>query len=173
MSGEPFTSPHPIVFSYSVDPASKRDFMQISTSEGERQQYYAPGEGGILGMGANAIVHHCELRCVRKRGPCGSRAPPHPPSPSVAGHMAEIDEVADSEHWDAAVKRQFSLPKMLAFIENKNEAGMAKRLRMAGQLNQGRLLHFYGLGMLCYAMPYYVILHYAILCHTGYCTSTG
>ncbi|CAJ1329784.1 unnamed protein product, partial [Effrenium voratum] len=37
---------------------------------------------------------------------------------------------------------------MLAFMEQKSEAGVAKRLRMAGALNkQGRLLYFYGLGI--------------------------
>ncbi len=50
--------------------------------------------------------------------------------------------------WDAAVKRPFSMLKMLASLENKSEAGVAKRLRMAGALNQqGRLLYFYGLGI--------------------------
>jgi len=50
--------------------------------------------------------------------------------------------------WDAAVKRAFRLPAMLASMENKSEAGVAKRLRMAGALNQqGRLLYFYGLGI--------------------------
>lgn len=45
----------------------------------------------------------------------------------------------------AAVKRQFGLAKMLAAMESKAEAGVAKRLRMAGALNrQGRLLYFYG-----------------------------
>lgn len=46
------------------------------------------------------------------------------------------------------MKRPFSLPKMLASIASKAEAGVAKRLRMAGALNkQGRLLYFYGLGV--------------------------
>ena len=50
--------------------------------------------------------------------------------------------------WDAAVKRYFSLEKGLAAIENKNEAGIAKRLRMAGAINrEGRILYFYGLGI--------------------------
>lgn len=50
--------------------------MNISTSEdGERQQFDAPGEGGILGMGNNAIVHHVELEAVRKH---------EDPSPSFA-----------------------------------------------------------------------------------------
>ena len=56
--------------------------------------------------------------------------------------------VGQSRRWEAAVKRPFSLSKMLAAIENKNEAGVAKRLRMAGALNTtGRLLYFYGLGI--------------------------
>ena len=46
VSGEAYRSTGPMVFSYSDDAVSKRDFMNISTSEGERQQFNAPGEGG-------------------------------------------------------------------------------------------------------------------------------
>jgi len=46
------------------------------------------------------------------------------------------------------VKRSFGLARMIASMDNKAEAGVAKRLRMAGALNQqGRLLYFYGLGI--------------------------
>ncbi|CAE8608020.1 unnamed protein product, partial [Polarella glacialis] len=98
VSGQAFRSKQPIVFSYSEDERDKRDFMNVSTSHNARQQFSAPGEGGILGMGANAIVHHVELEAVEKM--------------------------------------------------SKSEAGVAKRLRMAGALNkEGRLLYFYGLGL--------------------------
>lgn len=65
-SGEAFRSTTPIIFSYSDDVRSKRDFMNISTNKTERQQFNHPGEGGILGMGANAIVHRVELEAVEK-----------------------------------------------------------------------------------------------------------
>ena len=85
LQGEAFRSTHPMIFSYSDDPRSKRvacpafahwpalahafclrggwalrillvtqDFMNISTSKMERQQFDHPGEGGILGMGPSA-----------------------------------------------------------------------------------------------------------------------
>ena len=58
------------------------------------------------------------------------------------------DGVVDGRTWDGAVKRAVRMAKMLAAIENKNEAGVAKRLRKAGALNTtGRLLYFYGLGI--------------------------
>ena len=58
------------------------------------------------------------------------------------------DLIVGARTWDAAVKRPFSLAKMLAALQNKAEAGVAKRLRMAGALNRnGRLLYFYGLGI--------------------------
>ncbi|CAK0864689.1 unnamed protein product, partial [Prorocentrum cordatum] len=44
--------------------------------------------------------------------------------------------------------RNFSIDKMLASMAKKSEAGVAKRIRMAGAMNnRGRLLHFYGLGL--------------------------
>lgn len=76
--------------------------------------------------------------------------------------------------WDAAVKRPFSLAKMLgkynrlnwaispwhllksyklnflyiAFLQSSQEAGLAKRLRLANLLNSDkRVLYFYGLGL--------------------------
>ena len=70
------------------------------------------------------------------------------PGTSGAGPMSADELAASEQRWDAAVKRPFSLPKMLASMQNKAEAGVAKRLRMAGALNnQGRLLYFYGLGV--------------------------
>lgn len=49
---------------------------------------------------------------------------------------------------DAAVKRSYTLSKMVASLESKSEAGMAKRLRLANSLNKhGRVLYFYGLGV--------------------------
>jgi hypothetical protein len=138
VSGQAFRSEGPIVFSFSNDPRSMRDFMNISTSrEGERQQFDSPGEGGILGMGKNAIVHRVKLDAVTSTG-----------SDELTRGRSSEEVMDTADHWDAAVKRPFSLAKMLAMIEKKSEAGVAKRLRMAGALNpQGRLLHFYGLGI--------------------------
>lgn len=227
VTGEAFRSTRPIVFSFSEDPKSRRDFMNISTSrKGEFQQFKEPGEGGILGMGNNAIVHQVQLESVQMRlasdqamrtnAPVSLRSGranrsredrkssdgvDHGSSGAVvrAAHgvaiatmrrsssmptlrplnlgqrdtskassrreltlpsLASRTESSDSfghtssssssraRRWEAAVKRPFSLEKMLAAIENKNEAGVAKRLRMAGALNTtGRLLYFYGLGI--------------------------
>ena len=133
VTGQAFCSDQPIVFSFSNDPKDKRQFMKISTSANEAQQFHAPGEGGILGMGANAIVHRVRLEptsCedVEKRG-CDKGS-------------------VDGAGWDAAVKRPFSLAKMLGALENSSEAGLAKRMRMANSLNSdGRVLFFYGLGV--------------------------
>ena len=205
VTGEVYRSSRPNVFSFSSNPRNKRDFMAISTScEGEVQQFNAPGEGGILGMGANAIVHHAVLEAVTppadspaplprslrrqvpmRRAACGvghvhvalgmgawrsacamrhvacargaathvhapcstcMRTPPHP----VLQRQSKLQsgEALVQRTWDAAVKRQFKLDAMLAALENKSEAGVAKRLRMAGALNgHGRLLYFYGLGI--------------------------
>ena len=147
VTGEAFRSATPIVFSYSTDPSSRRDFMNISTSrEGERQQFTAPGEGGILGMGNNAIVHHVELEAVQ-RAPATPASPVPPVSPGLFRLQSLSDAIAEKT-WDAAVKRAFSLPKMLGALETKAEAGTAKRLRMAGALNRhGRLLYTYGVGI--------------------------
>jgi len=61
----------------------------------------------------------------------------------------ETDEdCSDDPGWDAAVKRPFSLEKMLASLSTSSEAGLAKRLRLANSLNSdGRVLYFYGLGV--------------------------
>jgi len=143
VTGEAFRSIEPIVFSFSTDPRSKRDFMNVSQSrQGELQQFDVHGEGGILGMGANAIVHHVQLEAARQNLDDAS-----PSVPRVLRRQSR-DSLSHERMWDAAVKRQFSLPKMLSAMENKAEAGVAKRLRMAGALNRnGRLLYFYGLGV--------------------------
>ena len=236
-SGLPYRSAKPIVFSFSHDERSRRDFMAISEASGERQHFSAPGEGSILGMGNNAIVHRVRLdaveqardgspsfkrrRAAEPKGAEGtsmstSNSPVNPRrQPRVAAGFGEIKpteppkavEAAPAEggtsgpsprkmqwpsmarifstasmsslnslepdHWDAAVcdrtthvrdarprpwrdpglgsaqvKRQFSMAKMLASLNQKSEAGVAKRLRMAGALNQqGRLLFFHGLGV--------------------------
>ena len=55
VSGSSLASKLPIVFSFADDPRDKRAFMQVSRSANEMQQFRAPGEGDILGMGNNAI----------------------------------------------------------------------------------------------------------------------
>jgi hypothetical protein len=108
--------------------------MRISTSANQPVQFHAPGEGGILGMGANAIVHRVDL------GPVEASANSREP-----GFM---DKCPVQDRWDAAVKRHFSFHKMRAFLENRSEAGLAKRIRMASSLNSdGRVVEFYGLGV--------------------------
>ena len=134
VTGQAFTSKTPIVFSFADDPRDKRQFMKISTSANAAQQFHAPGEGGILGMGANAIVHRVELQAVSAEG--------------INDTENESMSLSEGEGWDAAVKRMFSLSKMLTFLEDSSEAGLAKRLRFANSLNSdGRVLYFYGLGV--------------------------
>eukprot|EP00931_Biecheleriopsis_adriatica_P124079 TRINITY_DN9916_c0_g2_i2.p1 TRINITY_DN9916_c0_g2~~TRINITY_DN9916_c0_g2_i2.p1 ORF type:complete len:719 (+),score=172.28 TRINITY_DN9916_c0_g2_i2:96-2252(+) len=126
VSAKPYASSEPIVFSFGQGPGDKRAFMNISKSNGVQQQFNAPGEGGILGMGSNAIVHRVELRPISESG---------------------LDPMMEPG-WDAAVKRSFSLNQMLASLEDTSEAGMARRLRLANSLNSdGRVLYFYGLGV--------------------------
>eukprot|EP00931_Biecheleriopsis_adriatica_P124077 TRINITY_DN9916_c0_g1_i1.p1 TRINITY_DN9916_c0_g1~~TRINITY_DN9916_c0_g1_i1.p1 ORF type:complete len:765 (+),score=159.05 TRINITY_DN9916_c0_g1_i1:24-2297(+) len=126
VSAKPYASAEPIVFSFGQGPGDKRSFMNISKSNGVQQQFDAPGEGGILGMGSNAIVHRVELRPISESG---------------------LDPTMEPG-WDAAVKRSFSLNQMLASLEDTSEAGMARRLRLANSLNSdGRVLYFYGLGL--------------------------
>lgn len=85
-------------------------------------------------MGANAIVHRVDLGKVVETA--NSREP---------GFM---DDCPPEDRWDAAVKRHFSFKKMRAFLENRSEAGLAKRIRMASSLNSdGRVVEFYGLGV--------------------------
>eukprot|EP00588_Corethron_pennatum_P022313 CAMPEP_0194320200 /NCGR_PEP_ID=MMETSP0171-20130528/16571_1 /TAXON_ID=218684 /ORGANISM="Corethron pennatum, Strain L29A3" /LENGTH=925 /DNA_ID=CAMNT_0039077681 /DNA_START=45 /DNA_END=2822 /DNA_ORIENTATION=+ len=141
--GQAFESKEPIVFSFSNDPRDKRQFMKISTCSLEAQQFLAPGEGGILGMGANAIVHRVELKSTSPRS-----------FNDINNNNNESDETqneAGNEEWDAAVKRPFSLGKMLASLEAGSEAGLGKRLRQLAHrslLNSdGRVLYFYGLGI--------------------------
>lgn len=130
-TGQAFDSTEPIVFSFGEGLNDKRAFMNISRSNQAPQQFDAPGEGGILGMGSNAIVHRVELRPTSsKDGACDSM------------------EGSTEQYLDAAVKRSFTLSKMVASLESKSEAGMAKRLRLANSLNKhGRVLYFYGLGL--------------------------
>ena len=139
--GQAFESKEPIVFSFSTDPRDKRQFMKISTKSQEAQQFHAPGEGGILGMGANAIVHRVELK-----------------STSPRSFDEDIQNDAGNEEWDAAVKRPFSLSKMLASLEAGSEAGLGKRLRQLSHrslLNSdGRVLYFYELGVALSANAY-------------------
>lgn len=134
VTGEPYSSVKPIVFSFSPDPRDKRQFMRISTSANKPVQFHAPGEGNILGMGANAIVHRVELGQVFES--TKSREPDF------------MDACPPEDRWDSAVKRHFSLNKMISFLENRSEAGLAKRIRMASSLNSdGRVVEFYGLGV--------------------------
>ena len=134
VTGQAYCSHDPIVFSYATDPADRRSFMKISTSANEAQQFHAPGEGGILGMGANAIVHRVQLVPTSAEGR------------DESSKMAV--DLSSNEGWDAAVKRPFSLDKMLGMLKNSSEAGMAKRVRSANLLNSdGRVLYFYGLGV--------------------------
>eukprot|EP00929_Paragymnodinium_shiwhaense_P071032 TRINITY_DN36088_c0_g1_i3.p1 TRINITY_DN36088_c0_g1~~TRINITY_DN36088_c0_g1_i3.p1 ORF type:complete len:823 (+),score=178.39 TRINITY_DN36088_c0_g1_i3:65-2533(+) len=158
VSGESFKSKQPIVFSFSKNARNKRDFMDVSTTADneclhawhhERQSLNKPGvagAGAILGMGANAIVHHVELaKCLSKRA---KDSQSQKGASSAVSRSATADEFTTSDNWDAAAKRPFTLEKMLSSMESTCEAGMAKRMRMAGALNKpGRLLYFYGLGI--------------------------
>jgi len=131
LDGSPLASLTPVVFSYSPDPRERRHFMKISTRANKPVQFHAPGEGGILGMGANAIVHRCSLGKV-----------------TVSSNSRELDLCPEENIIDAAVKRHFSFEKMVAFMENRSEAGLAKRIRLANMLNSdGRVVEFYGLGL--------------------------
>ena len=49
--------------------------------------------------------------------------------------FGESESPANAARWDAAVKRCFRLSGMLASMGRTSEAGVAKRLRMAGALN--------------------------------------
>ena len=62
VTGESLASNLPIVFSFALDPCDRRAFRLVSRSTDTLQQFYAPGEGDILGMGNNAIVHRVQLR---------------------------------------------------------------------------------------------------------------
>mmetsp|Transcript_71441 Transcript_71441/g.201692 ORF Transcript_71441/g.201692 Transcript_71441/m.201692 type:complete len:767 (+) Transcript_71441:3-2303(+) len=140
VSGGGFRSKLPIVFTFAEDARNKRDFRDVSINRGmEPQCYKTPEESSILGMGANAIVHRVQLQVA---------------TPSAEGEAEmplaisrDVSLPLDRE-WDAAVKRPFTVAKMLSAMGHKSEAGMAKRLRMAAALNRHeRLLYFYGLGI--------------------------
>jgi len=136
-TGQAYASNDPIVFSFADDARDKRAFMKISTSAQVAQQFYAPGEGGILGMGANAIVHRVALK--------PTSSPEH--TKNTEDDLDKV-ELSCEQGWDSAVKRPFSLSKMLASLETSSEACLAKRLRLANSLNSdGRVLYFYGLGV--------------------------
>lgn len=70
---------------------------------------------------------------------------------SIGGDLDEDDDVDElvDRGWDAAVKRPYTLPKMLASLQSpSSEVGLAKRLRFANGLNSdGRIVEFYGLGI--------------------------
>mmetsp|Transcript_83958 Transcript_83958/g.175618 ORF Transcript_83958/g.175618 Transcript_83958/m.175618 type:complete len:807 (-) Transcript_83958:264-2684(-) len=143
VSGEGFRSKGPIAFSYAEDARNKRDFRDVATDPAEEQRVYtSPEESSILGMGANAIVHRVQLQ-VATPSPEGSEEERE----WARGLSRDVTLPHDSE-WDAAVKRPFTVVKMLSAMGKKSEAGMARRLRMAAALNRHeRLLYFYGLGI--------------------------
>eukprot|EP00977_Amphora_coffeiformis_P022133 scaffold10520_cov144-Amphora_coffeaeformis.AAC.2 len=154
VTGQAYASAQPIVFSFSNDIRDRRAFMKISTSADQMQQFHAPGEGGILGMGANAIVHRVQLQPTS----LASATKGNPNKEEVATKQRRLvrsisrdsddEELSHQIGWDAAVKRPFGLSKMLASLENSSEAGLAKRMRFANSLNSdGRVLYFYGLGV--------------------------
>ena len=152
VTGEALASNIPTVFSFAEDPRDKRAFMMVSKSENKMQQFRF-GEGDILGMGENAIVHRVQLSHTC---PDGTHRDENwtrvniglENSRRMSIQSDDIPPTKDSEEWDAAVKRPFSLTKMLAFLQNSAEAGLAKRLRLANLLNSDkRVLYFYGLGL--------------------------
>lgn len=152
VTGESLASNLPIVFSFAEDPRDRRAFMMVSQSAGTLQQFHCPGEGDILGMGENAIVHRVQLSFTQADG---SHRDEHWTRVNVglsnerpASTSSIIKHEGEEQFWDAAVKRPFSLGKMLVFLQNSSEAGLAKRLRLANLLNSDkRVLYFYGLGL--------------------------
>ena len=151
VNGKAFASTLPTVFSFADDPRDKRAFMMVSRSAAMLQQFQSPGEGDILGMGNNAIVHRVQLKSTR---PDGRNRDENWTTINVGlengkrRSFSSLSEENDEEEWDAAVKRPFSLTKMLAFLQNSSEAGLAKRLRLANLLNSDkRVLYFYGIGL--------------------------
>jgi hypothetical protein len=152
VNGKAFASTLPTVFSFADDPRDKRAFMMVSRSAAMLQQFQSPGEGDILGMGNNAIVHRVQLTSTR---PDGRNRDENWTTINVGlengkrrSFSSSLSEVNEEEFWDAAVKRPFSLTKMLAFLQNSSEAGLAKRLRLANLLNSDkRVLYFYGIGL--------------------------
>lgn len=157
MTGEALASKLPIVFSFAEDPRDKRAFMMVSRSAKECQQFHAPGEGDILGMGENAIVHRVQLSHTRADGRHRDERwtrvnvgleNEEPADIQANNERVGVGDTSREDEWDAAVKRPFSLSKMLVFLQNSSEAGLAKRLRLANLLNSDkRVLYFYGLGL--------------------------
>ena len=154
VDGKSLASKLPIVFSFAEDPRDRRAFMMVSRAAQTLQQFHAPGEGDILGMGENAIVHRVQLSYTKADG--GHRGENwtrvnvglnhEMPKTNHEGDSSPDD--GDCDDWDAAVKRPFSLSKMLVFLQASSEAGLAKRLRLANLLNSDkRVLYFYGLGL--------------------------
>lgn len=125
VSGQSLASKQPIVFSFADDPRDKRAFMQVSRSANEPQKFNEIGEGDILGMGANAIVHRVQLSSTLADG--GHRDEGWTKVNVGLNNSPEkligIDSQIGINHkgsgelqlteWDAAVKRPFSLAKML------------------------------------------------------------
>mmetsp|Transcript_36420 Transcript_36420/g.78634 ORF Transcript_36420/g.78634 Transcript_36420/m.78634 type:complete len:907 (+) Transcript_36420:20-2740(+) len=157
VTGESLASQLPIIFSFAEDPRDRRAFMMVSRSANTLQQFHAPGEGDILGMGENAIVHRVQLSYTRGDGRHRDEhwtrvnvglENEEPVNKSSNKNKEDESDSSHVEDWDAAVKRPFSLGKMLVFLQNSSEAGLAKRLRLANLLNSDkRVLYFYGLGL--------------------------
>ena len=131
--------------------------------------------GYILGMGENAIVHRVQLEqassgkrqevevvnteahmmTIDEDGPLKQDSQNHTKqvtaggSTSTSSSLGEYEDDEDHDGWDAAVKRPYTLSKMLASLQSSSsEAGLAKRLRFANSLNSdGRIVQFYGLGI--------------------------
>ena len=129
--------------------------MSVSTAAQTLQQFRF-GEGDILGMGENAIVHRVQLNHTK---PDGAHRDENWTRVNIglensrrlsvqSDILSNSTTKMETDEWDAAVKRPFSLAKMLAFLQNSSEAGLAKRLRLANLLNSDkRVLYFYGLGL--------------------------
>jgi len=157
VTGEALASSVPTVFSYAEDPRDKRAFMMVSKSANTLQHFrFGDPKGDILGMGENAIVHRVQLNHTKPDGAHRDEnwtrvniGLENSRRMSVQSDIVSISTTnTETEEWDAAVKRPFSLAKMLAFLKNSSEAGLAKRLRLANLLNSDkRVLYFYGLGL--------------------------
>lgn len=152
VTGESLASKLPIVFSFAEDPRDRRAFMMVSQSAGTLQQFHSPGEGDILGMGENAIVHRVQLSFTqadgRHRDEHWTRVNVGLGNEKPSNSSSIINHEGGEKFWDAAVKRPFSLAKMLAFLQTSSEAELAKRIRLANLLNSDkRVLYFYGLGL--------------------------
>ena len=74
VTGEALASDEPVVFSYAEDEHDRRAFMMVSRSAGSMVKFKAPGEGDILGMGQNAIVHRVQLSVTKANGGIQSSA---------------------------------------------------------------------------------------------------